>query len=100
MNMGWADQPDIYFRKLIRKDSNEISLDADMIRVLLAIDENKSLYQIAEEVDMETTAFKHTLSKLMEQGLIEPVKKDVPVLNQGFLGQLQANLSRAIGPMA
>ena len=49
---------------------------------------------------METAAFKHTLSKLMEQGLIEPVKKDVPVLNQGFLGQLQANLSRAIGPMA
>ena len=100
MNMGWADQPDLYFRKVIRKDSKEISLDADMIRLLLAIDENKSLYQVAGEVDMETTTFKHTLSKLMKQGLIEAVKKDAPVLNEHFLGQLQANLSRAIGPMA
>ena len=100
MNMGWAGQPNIYYRKVIRNDSNEISLDADMIRLLLAIDENKSLYQIAEEVDMETTTFKQTLSKLMEQGLIEPVKKDAPVLDENFIGQLQINLSRAIGPMA
>ena len=100
MNMGWADLPDIYYRKVIRKDSNEISLDADMIRLLLAIDENKSLYQVAEEVDMQTTAFKRTLSKLMQQGLIEPVKKNTPVLDEHFLSRLQANLSRAIGPMA
>ena len=53
---------DLFFRKIIRKDSDEISLDADMIRLLIAIDENKSLYQIAEEVDMETTTLKKTLS--------------------------------------
>lgn len=100
MNTGWADQPGIYYRKVIRKDSSEISLDADMIRLLLAIDENKSLYQVAEEVGMAPPAFKQTLAKLRKQGLIEPVKKDAPVLNEHFLGQLQANLSRAIGPMA
>jgi predicted transcriptional regulator len=91
---------DLFFRKIIRKDSDEISLDADMIRLLIAIDENKSLYQIAEEVDMETTTLKKTLSKLLGQGLIEPVKKDVPYLDHVFLEALRINLSKIIGPMA
>ena len=100
MNGPRSDHVDLYFRKVIRKDSNEISLDADMIRLLIAIDENKSLYQIAEEVDMQAATLKTTLSKLLDQGLIEPVNKDVPYLNHLFLEALRINLSKAIGPMA
>ena len=100
MSATRSDQVDLYFRKVIRKDSDEISLDADMIRLLIAIDENKSLYQIAEEVDMQATTLKTTLSKLLEQGLIEPVKKDVPYLDRLFLEALRINLSKIIGPMA
>ena len=100
MNGPRSDHVDLYFRKVIRKDSDEISLDADMIRLLIAIDENKSLYQIAEEVDMQAATLKATLSKLLDQGLIEPVNKDVPYLNHLFLEALRINLSKAIGPMA
>ena len=100
MNGPRSDQVDLYFRKVIRKDSDEISLDADMIRLLIAIDENKSLYQVAEEVDMQATTLKSTLSKLLEQGLIEPVKKDIAYLDQLFLEALRINLSKIIGPMA
>ena len=100
MNISRASQVDLFFRKKIRKDSDEISLDADMIRLLIAIDENKSLHQIAEEVDMETTTLKKTLTKLLKQGLIEPVKKDVPYLDYVFLEALRINLSKVIGPMA
>jgi len=90
----------LFFRKKIRKDSDEISLDADMIRLLIAIDENKSLSQIADEVDMEDATLKKNLSKLLQQGLIEPVKKDLPVLDKIFLQALKINLSKTIGPMA
>lgn len=100
MNISRASQVDLFFRKIIRKDSDEISLDADMIRLLIAIDENKSLHQIAEEVEMETTTLKKTLSKLLNQGLIEPVKKDIPYLDRVFLEALRINLSKVIGPMA
>jgi hypothetical protein len=100
MNVTRSGPVDLFFRKAIRKDNAEVSLDADMIRLLIAIDENKSLHQIAEEVDMETTTLKRTLSKWLEQGLIEPVKKDVPFLDPVFLQALKINLSRAIGPMA
>ncbi|MGD9114540.1 MAG: hypothetical protein PVI77_19410, partial [Desulfobacterales bacterium] len=60
MDIGWTGRPDVYYRKVIRKDNEEVALDADMIRLLIAIDENKSLYQIAEEADMEKAAFEKT----------------------------------------
>ena len=100
MDLGWTGRPEAYYRKVIRNDNDQVSLDADMIRLLIAIDENKSLYQIAEEVDMGNATFKKALSKLLDQGLIAPVKKDIPVLDQSFIETLRINLSRAIGPMA
>ncbi|CAB1058312.1 hypothetical protein D1BOALGB6SA_3068 [Olavius sp. associated proteobacterium Delta 1] len=100
MGIGWTGRPDIYYRKVIRSDNDEVSLDADMIRLLIAIDESKSLNQISDEVDMDNTTFKQALSKLLEQGLIEPVQKDIPVLDESFLESLRINLSKAIGPMA
>ena len=100
MDMGSVGQQENYYRKVIRQDHDKISLDADMIRLLIAIDENKSLYQIADEVEMEAGTLKKNLAKLLAQGLIEPVNKDLPVLDKIFLQALKINLSRAIGPMA
>jgi len=100
MDNDWTGRSDAYYRKVILKDNDAVSLDADMIRLLIAIDENKNLYQIAEEVDMGTATFKKALSKLLDQGLIKPVQKDIPVLDQSFIQALRINLSRAIGPMA
>jgi len=100
MDIGRPGHLENYYRKVIRKDNNEISLDADMIRLLIAIDENKSLYQIANEVEMEDATLNKNLSKLLEQGLIEPVEKDLPVLDKIFLQALKINLSKTIGPMA
>ena len=41
MDNDWAGQSDVYYRKVIRKDNDAVSLDADMIRLLIAVDENK-----------------------------------------------------------
>lgn len=100
MDIGRPGQQEIYYRKVIRKDNDQISLDADMIRLLIAIDENKSLYQIADEVDMRADTLKTNLAKLLQQRLIEPVRKGLPVLDKIFLQALKINLSRVIGPIA
>jgi DNA-binding transcriptional regulator YhcF (GntR family) len=91
---------EIYFRKKIPKDLQTVSLDADMIRLLLAIEEHKSLYQIADQVEMDASALKKALRRLLEQGLIETVQKRFPLLGKVFLDAVRLNLSRAIGPMA
>ena len=90
----------LFFRKVIRKDVQNISLDADMIRLLLVIDEQKSLYQIAADVEMDAATFKNTLRRLLEQGLIESVRRQAPVLGRAFIQLLTLNLARAIGPIA
>jgi DNA-binding transcriptional MocR family regulator len=90
----------MHFRKRIRKDLSPVSLDADMIRLLLAIDEHKSLYQISAEVEMDAATFKKNLKKLIEQGLIEAVQKAPALVDQRFLPALRMNLTRIIGPMA
>jgi len=100
MDPDWTDRSNIYYRKAIRPDDDEVSLDADMIRLLIAIDESKSLYQIADEVDMDNATFKQALSNLLAQGLIEQVQKDIPVMDESFLESLRINLSKAVGPMA
>ena len=92
--------PGLYFRKNIRKDLQTVSLDADMIRLLLVIDEHKSLYQIAAEVEMDAATFQKNLQRLLEQGLVETVQKHAPVLDKTFLQTVRWHLSRAIGPMA
>lgn len=90
----------LYFRKRIRKDLEPVSLDADMIRLLLAIDERKSLYQIAAEVEMDAATFKTNLKNLLDQGLIETVQKAAALVDKSFLPSLRMNLARRIGPMA
>jgi DNA-binding transcriptional ArsR family regulator len=100
MDIGWTGRSDIYYRKVIRTDNDKVSLDADMIRLLIAIDESKSLYQIDDEMDLDHSTFRQALSRLLDQGLIEPVQKDIPVLDESFLESLRINLSKAIGPMA
>ena len=100
MDIGRPDQPEIFYRKILRKDHDQIALDADMIRLLIAIDKKKSLSQIAAEVNMENETLKKNLAKLIRLGLVEPVKKDLPVLDKIFLQALNINLSKAIGPIA
>jgi DNA-binding IclR family transcriptional regulator len=90
----------VYYRKRIRRDLPSVSLNADMIRLLLVIDDRKSLYQISAEAEMDAATFKRTLGSLLEQGLIEPVQHDTPPLDHIFLHAMRLNLSRVIGPMA
>lgn len=90
----------MHFRKVPRLDGSEISLDADMIRVLIAIDETKSIGKVAQEVSMDAATLKSTIAKLLRLHLIEPVQKAGSYLDKKFLQELKKNLSQAVGPMA
>lgn len=92
---------DACFRKTVRKDSQTVSLDADMIRVLLAVDESKNIQRLAAELEMGEAALKQNITRLIAQGLVEPVDKQRhPALDRSFLQTLRMNLSRVVGPMA
>jgi len=100
MDILSKDVMSLFFRKVIRKENSSVSMDAEMIRLLIAIDENKTLSRIGEEIGMNSSVLKETISKLIRLGIVEPVTKKVTYLSNSFLHELNANLTHAIGPMA
>lgn len=100
MDFTSATAAGLHFRKTIPGEARGVSLDADMVRLLLAIEEEKSLYQIAAEVDLDAASFKRALKKLLDQGLIEVVRKKRPLLGNAFFERLRIELARAVGPIA
>ena len=96
------DSPDFtqrYFKKTIRKNMEEITLDAEMIRLLMAIDENKNISQVARAAEMNLSQVRDALGKLLKLELVVPVKKDVTYLEQSFINFLKAKLTESVGPM-
>ena len=93
--------PGLFFRKMIRKDVQKVSLDADMIRLLLAIDEHKSLYQIAAEVEMDAADLQNHPPAPARAG---PHPNRSTAMRRFWTAPscrlCGLNLSRAIGPMA
>lgn len=100
MGMSTQEQLNSRYRKVTRLDGKEVSLDADMLRLLFAIDESKEVGQIGRELGMASDMISATLAKLAAVKLIEPIRKVVPCLANGFLEALKLNLSRTVGPMA
>jgi hypothetical protein len=100
MDLSTRDLPGRFFRKVIRDDMGRVSLDPLMVRLLLAIDENKPIGEIAREVGMNLVSLRETLHKLLTLGLVQPVEKVGAVLNGRFIADLRAQLARAVGPMA
>lgn len=90
----------MHYRKITRLDNKEVLLDADMIRLLIAIDENKALGRIAQEIGMKPDKLGVTLEKLLELKLVEPASKNGSRLGSQFIDALKHHLSRAVGPMA
>jgi molybdenum-dependent DNA-binding transcriptional regulator ModE len=99
--MGTSEQGlQMRYRKITRMDNKEVVLDTDMIRLLIAIEENKALEQIAREIGMDTDTLSATLAKLLKLKLVEPVRKNGGKVRSQFLEALKLHLSRAVGPMA
>ena len=100
MDLFTRELPGRFFRKVIRDDMGQVSLDPHMLRLLLAIDENKPIGKIAREVGLNLVSLRETLQKLLRLGLVEPVEKASAVLNGRFIADLREQLAQAVGPMA
>ena len=99
MDINSPDLPTMYFRKSINQDLGEVSMDAGMVRLLMAVDEQKTIAQVAGEIGMNMATLRQALGKLLEIGLIEQVASVGPVLDQRFLAELRNHIIGAVGPI-
>jgi hypothetical protein len=99
MDITADDLSILFFRKSIWADTAHVTMDADMIAVLLAIDENKDMRQVIKETGLEEATLRKTLTKLVEVRLIEPVTKSIRYLDRTFYDILNKNLTIFVGPL-
>ncbi|MCP4686959.1 MAG: hypothetical protein GY859_02855 [Desulfobacterales bacterium] len=88
------------YRKTTTQLRGEISLNGEQLKLLMAIEENKSLGQIASETGFDNPTLKRTLASLLKFGLIERVQGGGSFLDRKFIDSLQLSLAQALGPMA
>lgn len=88
------------FRRVVRKDLGEFSLNSQMLAILMELDGKERLASIAKKTGLDMPALKTVVEKLLKLKIIEPVADAVPCLNGDFLDCLRGELSLAVGPIA
>ena len=99
MALDSPDLPQRYFKKTIRNDIEKITLDAEMIRLLMAIDENKNISQVARVAEINLSRVRDILGKLLKLELVVQVTKEIIYKDRSFIIFLKTKLSEAVGPM-
>ncbi|UCF86146.1 MAG: hypothetical protein JSV50_11100 [Desulfobacteraceae bacterium] len=90
----------LVFKRVVRKDIGEFSLDSDMLRVLMELDGRQNLGEVAKKTNVNMGVIRKVMPKLLQLKLVQLVESAVSMLDEDFFDYLQAELSLAIGPIA
>jgi hypothetical protein len=90
----------VVVRRVLNADIGEVSLDSQMLNVLMNIDGVRNLGEVAKILNVGMTTLKEALQRLERLNLIEADVETVPTLDQAFFDFLTNHLSIAMGPMA
>ena len=94
-----ANLLDSHFRKTNINTANEITFDPDMLKLLMAMDERKTLRQIAAEVNLKPEIFKQSFTKLVRLKLIEEAEDKTAYVEAAFIDRVKATLIELAGPL-
>ena len=95
-----GDISKLILKRTVRADMGEVSLDSRMLHVLMELDGRKTLGQISQSLDMNMKTLRETVNQIYQMRLCETSLDSMPVLDQQFLNDLSAELSKAMGPIA
>jgi hypothetical protein len=90
----------VILRRTLNSDLGEVSLDSQMLSVLMLVDGVKTVGDIAKRSNIDMHTLKEILLKLDKLNLIEADVATVPTLDEEFFEFLTKHLIIAMGPMA
>ncbi len=91
----------LVFRRVVRSNIGNVSLDSQMLDVLMELDGKKNLGSIVKKTGMTTGNLREAVSKLLKLNLIENVIEGAGTfLDDDFMSYLNEQLALAIGPVA
>ncbi len=87
------------FKPILRGEVGQLSLDGQMLSVLMALDGRMTLEQVARKVGISLADIRPVITKLTNLRLVETVERAVSIIDQDFIDFLIAKMSIAIGPL-
>ena len=87
------------FKPVIQSDFGQLSLDGQMLGVLMSLDGRVTLGEVAQKVGMSLADIRQVITKLINLGLVESIERAVSIIDQEFMDFLIARMSIAIGPL-
>jgi len=88
----------LHFKKSDSADIGKVSMDADMLKLLLAIDARLPLSKAAGKAGISRQDLRAVVTKLIQLSLIEPAARKAPAVGAAFVSGLKANMVKAVGP--
>jgi hypothetical protein len=94
-----ANLANVCFKKTDRASSQEFAFDTDMLKLFMAIDGEKTVREVSQEVQLGTPKFKDTFVKLLKLGLIEQAGNEEACAEESFIENMRLTLIQLIGPL-
>lgn len=99
MSASTASIADLVFRQAIRGELGQLSMDGQMLHVLLNLDGRKTLEEVGRQLGLELSALRSVMAKLIKLELVERVEIAAPTVDAEFMEYLVSKLSAALGPL-
>lgn len=100
MDFSSSELSSMVFKRAVRQDIGEFSLDHQMLSVFMEMDGKAPLDTVAQKTGLNMSSMREIIAKLMQNGLVEKVAQEIVMLDKDFFEYLVAHLSLAIGPIA
>jgi hypothetical protein len=100
MDLSSGEISTLLFKRLLRDDLGDFSLDRMMLTVFMELDGQTNLGAVAKKVGLNMSSMREVISKLLKLNLIEKVEDKIRILDSDFIEYLFAQFSLAVGPIA
>ncbi len=100
MDFSSSEISSTVFKRIVRDDIGEYPLDHQMLAVFMELDGKAPLSRIAQKAGLNMSTMREIIAKLMQNGLVEKVDKEIVTLDKDFFDYLVSQLSLAVGPIA
>jgi predicted transcriptional regulator len=100
MDLSSGEISTLLFKRLLRDDLGDFSLDRMMLTVFMELDGQTNLGAVAKKVGLNMSSMREVISKLLQLNLIEKIEDKVRILDNDFIQYLFAQFSLAVGPIA
>ena len=99
MDLSSGGVAGLVFKQVVSDDLGKLSLDGQMLSVLMNLDGKKTLGQVSQKLGLNLSTIRPIVAKLIKLKLLERVEVTADTVDQEFMSFLISQLSIAIGPL-